>query len=62
VAGIIHRGQIPTVHAQPNGTARARVFDIVIASRRKSMTITMAPDDDPRVVGLQIEADQRAGR
>lgn len=55
------KGEIKTIHAQEDGTGRARVFDLELARGDKSVRITLAGNDDPRVVGLQFRADQRSG-
>ena len=53
------KGEIKSIHAQEDGTARARVFDLVLARGDRSVRITMAGDSDPRVVGLQLRADEQ---
>ena len=56
------RGEIKTMHAREDGEARARVFDLELARGDKAVRITMAEDDDPRVLTLQARANAtRAG-
>lgn len=51
------RAEMPTLHATPDGGLVACVFDISIGPFGRSAAVKLAPDDDPRVIALQREAD-----
>jgi hypothetical protein len=53
------RGDLPTIHAQSDGSGIARVFDIIIGPISRWAKVELAPDHDPRVAALQREADAR---
>ncbi len=56
---LTNHGDLPTIHAQDDGTGIARVFDISIGPLNRWARIELAPESDPRVVALQREADTR---
>lgn len=53
------RGQLPTIHAVPDGKAIARVFDITVGPFDRFAKITLASDSDPRVLALQRQTDAK---
>lgn len=54
-----HRSDLPTIHARSDGTSIALVFDISIGPFSRWAKVELAPENDPRVVALQRDADAR---
>ncbi|NNE09206.1 MAG: hypothetical protein HKN20_11650 [Gemmatimonadetes bacterium] len=56
-----HNGELATIDIRKDGRRAARVFDLTIGPFGKTARIELAPEDDPRVIALQKEADERDG-
>ncbi len=56
---VAQHAELPTFHALNDGGLSARVFDITIGAFNRTASIRLAPDNDPRVIALQREADAK---
>jgi hypothetical protein len=56
---VAKHAELPTFHALNDGGLCARVFDIDIGAFNRTASIRLAPDNDPRVIALQREADAK---
>ncbi len=54
-----HTGELATIDIRKDGRRMARVFDLTIGAFGKTARIELAGEDDPRVISLQKQADER---